>query len=74
MLLQSDPVYRDPITNKATGRFIGLFEAMPPMAVSFTRLRARGAFIVSSSFNRTDTAGVNTTGNADVRWRGVDVG
>ena len=76
MLLQSDPGYRDPITNKATGRFIGLFEAMPPMAASFTRLRARGAFVVSSSFGRTDNAGstgVDTTGNADVR-RSVGVG
>jgi hypothetical protein len=56
MLLQSDPGYRDPITNKATGRFIGLFEAMPPMTASFTRLRARGAFVVSSSFSRASTS------------------
>lgn len=55
MLLQSDPGFRDPITNKATGRFIGLFEAMPPMTASFTRLRARGAFVVSSSFSRTNS-------------------
>lgn len=66
MLLQSDPGYRDPNTNKATGRFIGLFEAMPPMAASFTRLRARGAFVVSSSFSRTDIAG--DTG-VNVGWK-----
>ena len=33
-----------------------LFEAMPPMEASFTRLRARGAFVVSSSFSRNAAA------------------
>eukprot|EP01050_Picozoa_sp_SAG11_P014936 SAG11_NODE_1888_length_4115_cov_2.442480_3_plen_298_part_00 len=56
MMLQSDPGYRDPLTNQAVGRFIGLFEAMPPMEAAFTKLRARGAFVVSSSFS--NTAGV----------------
>jgi len=56
MLLSSDPGHRDPVTNKATGRFMRLFEAMPPMEASFTRLRARGAFVVSSSFSRTAAA------------------
>ena len=57
MMLQSDPGYRDPVTNKAVGRFIGLFEAMPPMAAAFTKLRARGAFVVSSSFSNATAAG-----------------
>jgi hypothetical protein len=52
MMLQSDPGYRHPVTNKLMGRFIGLFEAMPPMDAEFSKLRARGAFVVSSSFDK----------------------
>ena len=64
MLLSSDPGHRDPVTNKATGRFMRLFEAMPPMEASFTRLRARGAFVVSSSFSRTAAAAAGGGGGA----------
>ena len=52
MLLQSDPA-----------GFLGLFEAWPRSAgdASFTRLRARGGFVVSSSFvNSTGKVGTTT--------------
>lgn len=49
-LLQSDPA-----------GFLGLFEAWPPsMDASFARLRARGAFVVTSSFEA-HTGGVGIT-------------
>ena len=49
-LLQSDP-----------GGFLGLFEAWPPsMDASFTRLRGRGAFIVTLLFNTGVGVGVAT--------------
>jgi hypothetical protein len=65
MLLQSDPGNGD-----GTGRFLGLFEAWPQnMDASFTRLRGRGAFVVSSSFDKaTKTVGVTTI----VSGRGED--
>ena len=57
MLLQSDPGNGD-----GTGRFLGLFEAWPQsMDASFTRLRGRGAFIVSSSFSKASkSVGITT--------------
>ena len=49
-LLQSDPA-----------GFLGLFEAWPPtMDASFTRLRGRGAFIVTSSFAAGKGVGTTT--------------
>ena len=62
MMLQSDSGYRDPVTNKASGRFIGLFEAMPPMNAAFTKLRARGAFVVSSSYSTAVETGALSAG------------
>ena len=57
MLLQSDPG-----DDSGAGRFLGLFEAWPQtMDASFTRLPGRGAFVVSSSFDKaTKSVGATT--------------
>ena len=53
MHLQSDPA-----------GFLGLFEAMPAgMSASFTRLRGRGAFIVSSSITKGVVGGTTLVSN-----------